>query len=729
MTGSRQLLCLFTVWLLALVAAPNAANENEAGAEPASAPRETGRVVVLGFDGADYDTTLELMDEGLLPNLARLREQGTYTGLRSTAPAESPTAWASLNTGQNPAKTNVLAFFRNTVTDDPENPRIGPTFGHVTQGSRAVEDFEELPAGYGLMAKGPSTVAGMAFGACLVLFLLVFALLLRMSLLPAALLSMLLSCVGGWAGWRYSSYLPSEIPIWDNPNEAQNFWDVAAEEGVESRILDAAMSFNMPTTDGARLLTGLGVPDARSGLGDWFIYTTDPFEFDRPPLGRSSSTAGTIFRVDERDGRIETQLYGPYNFWRAELDRELLADVEEALMDDSLGYKDSFALQEQKRELLERLGGSAGGKGERVPVDLVVERVEGQPKVNLSIGAETHEVAEGEWSDYFHITFDLNPLLKVNAVTRAKVVSLGGGEDEHFELFVNTLDIDPAKPIWWQPIAHPLEFAEELADRSGTFETYGWPSLTMPYKDEEISFETMLEDLEFTMQWREKVFAEAFDVGDWELFFGVFSITDRVQHMSYAFHDTEHPMHDEAEAALEVEFFGETIPRSEVVRSVYRQMDRIVGEYMEKIEEDDVLLLCADHGFESFRHQVHINNWLYHNGYLAAKPGLGSRDGRSMNAYIDWEETRAYSLGLGFIYLNMIGREPDGIVDPADAPALLAEIKERLLATQDPEHPGIPVVQDAYFLEEEHEGPFREREADLVVGFAPPFNVRVLGKA
>lgn len=717
MTGIRLLSSLLRAWLLALLVVPAAA-----GLDPASepAPRETGRVVVLGFDGADFDTTQELMDEGLLPNLARLREQGTYSGLRSTAPAESPTAWASLNTGQNPAKTNVLAFFRNTVTDDPENPSIGPAFGHVTQGSRPVTEFEEAPFLVSLMSKGPVAVAGLAFGGCLVVFLLVFSVLLRMSLLPAAVLSTILGVVGAWAGHRYAAYLPSEIPIWDNPNVARNFWDVAAEAGVESRVLDAAMSFNMPTVEGAKLLTGLGVPDARSGLGDWFIYTTDPFEFDRPPNGRGSSTAGTIFRVDERDGRIETQLYGPHNFWQAELDKQLADDIQEQLEaeGDSMGYKESFELQQQLRELQDRLG--AGNKGERVPVDLVVEK--SGASADVTIGTETQTLVEGEWSEFYHLTFDLNPLLKVNAITRVKIVTMGDGADVPFELFVNTLDIDPADPIWWQPIAHPLDFASELADRSGPYETYGWPSLTMPYKDEEVSFETMIEDLEFTMKWREEVFHDAFDVGDWRLFFGVFSITDRVQHMSYAFHDPQHPMHDPVEAAKTLEFFGETIPRSEVIRSVYRQMDRIVGDFMEKLEDDDVLLLCADHGFESFRHQVHLNNWLYHNGFQTAKPSLQRSDSGGFQ-YLDWSQTQAYSLGLGFIYLNRVGREPEGIVTDEEAPAILAQIKERLLATQDPDNPGVPVVQDAYLIGEEHDGPFLHREADMVVGFAPNYRI------
>jgi hypothetical protein len=59
------------------------------------------------------------------------------------------------------------------------------------------------------------------------------------------------------------------------------------------------------------------VPDVRSNNGDWFVYTTDPKVLERAPRGRSTSTAGKLFRVDERDGRIESWVYGRSTSWRS----------------------------------------------------------------------------------------------------------------------------------------------------------------------------------------------------------------------------------------------------------------------------------------------------------------------------------------------------------------------------------------------------------------------------
>ena len=68
------------------------------------------RVVVLGLDGQDPELTERFMREGLLPNFARLREQGTFVPLQTTLLAESPVAWTSFQTGCNPGKHRIFDF-------------------------------------------------------------------------------------------------------------------------------------------------------------------------------------------------------------------------------------------------------------------------------------------------------------------------------------------------------------------------------------------------------------------------------------------------------------------------------------------------------------------------------------------------------------------------------------------------------------------------------------------
>jgi len=74
------------------------------------ARKAAGKVFVMGFDGMDPTLARQFMDEGKLPNLKKLAEQGTFATLDSSQPSESPTAWSSFATGVNPGKHNIYDF-------------------------------------------------------------------------------------------------------------------------------------------------------------------------------------------------------------------------------------------------------------------------------------------------------------------------------------------------------------------------------------------------------------------------------------------------------------------------------------------------------------------------------------------------------------------------------------------------------------------------------------------
>lgn len=75
------------------------------------------RVVILGLDGLDPDLVEQYLKEGLLPNLAQLKEEGTYTRLGTTWPPLSPVAWSSFSTGSNPGKHSIFDFISPNRTD------------------------------------------------------------------------------------------------------------------------------------------------------------------------------------------------------------------------------------------------------------------------------------------------------------------------------------------------------------------------------------------------------------------------------------------------------------------------------------------------------------------------------------------------------------------------------------------------------------------------------------
>src|SRR5207237_6167544 len=70
------------------------------------------KVILLGFDGVDARYTEQWMNEGRLPNLARLRAAGTFRPLRPTLPAQTPVSWSTFSTGIDPGRTGIFDFLR-----------------------------------------------------------------------------------------------------------------------------------------------------------------------------------------------------------------------------------------------------------------------------------------------------------------------------------------------------------------------------------------------------------------------------------------------------------------------------------------------------------------------------------------------------------------------------------------------------------------------------------------
>lgn len=713
------------------------------GAAQASGPEAapaTGRVLVLGFDGADWRTTERMMDAGELPNLGRLREMGSAGPLVSTDPAESAAGWAAINTGANPVKNGVPSFIHRKVYD---GSFVGAGLAHIRQedGSSGVESG----GSGGLVSSVFSALAGVpspaVAAAAFLLGLLVFRLVLKAGVVLAVVLSAALG-----AGAYFAAEAPGagaaldRIPgVVENEVKLDGFWIEAARGGAPSVALQAPMALGRPGAQGARTLFGLGVPDVRQSMnGDWFLYTTDTLAAGRPPRGKvaKGSGTGTTFRVDFEtpegggDRVIETFVYGPLDYValaEAQAEYDGIVDLQnDRERFQELGFQESQELNKRRKKLektLREMGEDPSGSGTGAKLHLhrtsaplrVVEKAAGET-YEVTLGATTQTLSAGAWSDFFPVRFELSPTVEVSAITRLRVV-----DTDPFELYVDTLQFDPKHPTPWQPTSEPASFSPQLVDLVGArFETLGWGCMTNQVKDKMVDPRYFLEDVEFTMTYRRKLMEKMLAEDDWRVLYSVFSATDRVQHMMYADHDEGHPLHDPERAASTVTFFGEQTRLADAIPAIYRQMDAIVGDALAALRDGDTLMLCADHGFTSYRRGMNVNNWLVEEGYQVLREGLSSTSAGGGLGAVDWSKTRAYALGLGMVYLNLEGREPEGIVAPADADALMAEICERFLAARDEGRvvgTSAIVVKDVYQGGEEW-GSLEYPCSDVMLGFA-----------
>ncbi|HRZ17763.1 MAG TPA: alkaline phosphatase family protein, partial [Candidatus Hydrogenedentes bacterium] len=104
-----------------------------------AAAQAGGRVIMLGFDGAEPRIIEEMLGRGELPNLARLRDQGGFHDLGSTVPPQSPVAWNTFSTCKNPGGHNIFDFIRR-------NPK-GPTGPFPVVGTGKLESVRLTPQG------------------------------------------------------------------------------------------------------------------------------------------------------------------------------------------------------------------------------------------------------------------------------------------------------------------------------------------------------------------------------------------------------------------------------------------------------------------------------------------------------------------------------------------------------------------------------------------------------
>ena len=196
-----------------------------------------------------------------------------------------------------------------------------------------------------------------------------------------------------------------------------------------------------------------------------------------------------------------------------------------------------------------------------------------------------------------------------------------------------------------------------------------------------------IEDAHRTLDARFEAFKHYIEQDDWDLFFGVFMTTDRVNHFLFK------------DYAEDGEYKAEFL-------EFYAKLDEYLGELRAMLDEKTTMVVASDHGFTTLYHEVHCNVWLEENGWLSFEDDHDSLGDIS-------EETRAYSLIPGRFYLNLEGREPRGAVPEDEYESTRKELKADLEALEGPD--GRPVADRVVTKEDAFRGDHDEIAPDLVV--------------
>jgi predicted AlkP superfamily phosphohydrolase/phosphomutase len=318
------------------------------------------------------------------------------------------------------------------------------------------------------------------------------------------------------------------------------------------------------------------------------------------------------------------------------------------------------------------------------------------------------EVRQGEWSGWLRARFRLGTFQSVHGIVRFHLVRL----DPDLELYASPVNFDPAAPMF--PIAAPPGFARDLADRLGTFYTAGMVEDHIGLGNERFGEDAFLAQCEDAWREREAMMFSELERFDEGLFYCLFDTPDRVQHMLWRFREPGHPANRgrPPDPALSREIEGH-----------YRRGDAIVGRAAEFVDDRTLLIVLSDHGFGSFQRGFHLNTWLLDKGLLALKPGFepGAAEVDLLRG-VDWERTRAYGLGLAGLYLNLVGRESKGTVQPGEAESLKAAIAREIAGLKDPER-GVVAVRGAVPREQVYSGPYVAEAPDMIVNCAEGYRI------
>ena len=235
------------------------------------------------------------------------------------------------------------------------------------------------------------------------------------------------------------------------------------------------------------------------------------------------------------------------------------------------------------------------------------------------------------------------------------------------------------------PGVEKAAYPDELRETLETLDYKIDVNAKLGHKDDKEKF---IEDAHRTLDARFEAFKHYIEADDWNLFFGVFMTTDRVNHFLFK------------DYAQDGEYKTEFL-------EFYEKLDRYLGELRGMLDDKTTMVVASDHGFTTLEYEVKCNRWLEENGWLSFEDDDHSSLGDIST------DARAYSLIPGRFYINLEGREPRGSVPEDEYESVRKELKKELEAMDGPD--GRPVADRVVTREDAFRGEHDAIAPDLVV--------------
>jgi predicted AlkP superfamily phosphohydrolase/phosphomutase len=226
------------------------------------------------------------------------------------------------------------------------------------------------------------------------------------------------------------------------------------------------------------------------------------------------------------------------------------------------------------------------------------------------------------------------------------------------------------------------------------------------------------QNLEYIKQSFDRGYELARFCGDrygWDVMMVLLKLVDNLQHKTWRY--------------LDPRFRDKDPVRRQLTLNCFAKLDEVIGKLKALADEHKAtVMIMSDHGHGSLDGKAQPNLLLSRWGYLGLRSSLarvrtrgqvwwrrlrhshngcpsGQQGTVDHDLAFDWSRTRACVLHAGiygFLYINLKGRQPEGVVDPADFDALRNEIRRKLLAEKYVRHDGTsaPVFPEVHTTED-----------------------------
>jgi predicted AlkP superfamily phosphohydrolase/phosphomutase len=305
-------------------------------------------------------------------------------------------------------------------------------------------------------------------------------------------------------------------------------------------------------------------------------------------------------------------------------------------------------------------------------------------------------VTRDDWSGWIPVSAGDGPHRRWGHV-RFKVMELDG-RTPRLRLYQSQIHQDSGYTRPPTEAAHLLASAGPFEEWSESYDRLqGW-----------IDDGTQLEIYRHHLEWMSRAAAHLLGDHPWDLFMTQVQILDMAYHLYWGAVDPGHPNYDPARAP---EYWA-------ILGQAHELADRFLGEILSAVGPDALVMVLGEHGQDLYHTTFMANHLLLREGLLELY-----RNRRTGAPEIDWRRTRAFASSYR-VYLNVAGRDPDGIVAPDEYTGLQDLVIEALHGVRDARSGRHPVGMAMRREDARALGLYGGSMGDVVFGMAPGYQTR-----